>query len=274
MSTNYTSTIVRVWKGEQQKLVGAGFLAAHKYVVTCVHVVQDALGVARNTDAMPSESVTLDLPLVSPPSSCLAQIVYWNTQLDLAVLELMTLPDEVIQPASLTAHVTEELFAQPVYALGFPKGYNNGVWAEGKLLGLQANGWVQINDTQQHGYFIQPGFSGAPVWDVQRTSVVGMVIAADKGTRVGFMVPLALVKVSFPQLFATPGQPVPSYSRVAQVRRRTREQRLEQLTIDLIAENERLSATPPGAQSEQIKRGIAQIEQEMQKVEDELAAIQ
>lgn len=61
--------------------------------------------------------------------------------------------------------------------------------------------------------------------------------------------------------------------RSAEVQRQDLEQRLKELTIDLKAENERLSGTPLGAQSEQIKRSIAQIVQEMKRVEDEIESL-
>src|SRR5206468_760493 len=45
------------------------------------------------------------------------------------------------------------------------------------------------------GYRLQPGFSGAPVWDSDWSGVVGMVVAAERDavTKVGVVIPSDLV---------------------------------------------------------------------------------
>jgi len=80
-------------------------------------------------------------------------------------------------PARLVT--ADDLWGHTFRAFGFPSGYDEGVWASGQLLEKQAAGWVQIEDMKLTGYFIEPGFSGTPVWDEQVEGVVGMVVAVE-----------------------------------------------------------------------------------------------
>lgn len=63
------------------------------------------------------------------------------------------------------------------------------------------------------------------------------------------------------------------FSRAAQVRKQALETQLANLAHDLQAEYQRLSATPPGADYERIRRSINLIEQEMKRAEEELAQL-
>jgi hypothetical protein len=62
-------------------------------------------------------------------------------------------------------------------------------------------------------------------------------------------------------------------SRAAQIRKQALETQLDNLAHDLQAEYQRLSATPPGADYERIRRSINLIEQEMKRAEEELAQL-
>jgi len=83
-------------------------------------------------------------------------------------------------------------WGHPCRAFGFPAGYDSGVWAEGRLqAAIGDTGWLQLSDTRQSGYFVQPGFSGAPLWDEELNGVVGMIAAADPSARAAFCIPTA-----------------------------------------------------------------------------------
>ena len=43
-------------------------------------------------------------------------------------------------------------------------GYDTGTQASGEVLVKVPGGWLQDRDTQNYGYFIAPGFSGAPLF--------------------------------------------------------------------------------------------------------------
>ncbi len=66
-----------------------------------------------------------------------------------------------------------------------------------------ANGWVQIEDIKAQGQAVQPGFSGAPIWDEVLQGVVGMAVAADKKreeTKTAFMIPSTILGQAWKEL--------------------------------------------------------------------------
>lgn len=65
--------------------------------------------------------------------------------------------------------------------LGFPEGRDQGVITKGKLLGTVGSGLVQIEVPNQSSFYIEPGFSGAPVWDEELVSFVGIVVSSELG---------------------------------------------------------------------------------------------
>jgi hypothetical protein len=52
------------------------------------------------------------------------------------------------------------------------------------------------------GYYIEPGFSGAPIWDLGSRAVVGMVTARerDRTIRVAFMLPVEAIQQAYPDV--------------------------------------------------------------------------
>ena len=56
------SSVVRFYHANGN-VVGAGFLVADRYVLTCAHVVAAALTLPNNTEATPEQPVQIDFPL-------------------------------------------------------------------------------------------------------------------------------------------------------------------------------------------------------------------
>jgi len=204
MTMSLNSAVVRI-RATDDRVVGAGFLVGQCQVLTCAHVIDDALGRSRNTPEMPQAEVHLDFPLVAPDQHLTARVVCWQPALpdgsgDVAGLKLTDAPPTGASPVRLVK--TEEPWGHPFRAFGFPRGYDNGVWASGRMLSREATGWLQIEDVKQTGYFIAPGFSGGPVWDETLDGVVGMTVAADttQGIRAAFITPTGRLVVAWPQL--------------------------------------------------------------------------
>jgi S1-C subfamily serine protease len=180
--------------------IGAGFLVADGHAVTCAHVVASALGLQRAPGSKPQAEIKLDFPLLAAGKIISARVIAWGAAEDIAVLELRReIPSEV-QPAELFHG--DNLWEHPFRTFGFPSGFDNGVWASGRILAREATGWLQIEDTKQTGYFVQPGFSGAPVWDEQLGGVIGMTVAADtrSGVRAAFVLPVKTLATVWPEL--------------------------------------------------------------------------
>ena len=155
-------------------VVGAGFLVSERHLVTCAHVVAQALGLPHDTPSPPAREVRLDFPLIAPQRLLASRVVGWHPVRcggdiapecpeDIAALELAGDPPEGVSPARLVA--AADPWGHPFRAFGFPAGYDTGVWASGVLRAGQANGQVQVEDVKATGYFVASGFSGCPVWE-------------------------------------------------------------------------------------------------------------
>ena len=182
-------------------VVGAGFLISDSCLLTCAHVVTEALGILRETSEAPTTLVDLDFPLVpnSPPLK--AQVIFWSPVHpgrrgeDIAGLKIQGTIPEGIGIVSLIKSTS--LWKHPFGTFGFPQGHNSGVWASGELQGPRGDdGWVQIEAVRAEGYPVLPGFSGSPVWDEAEGGIVGMTVAAEKKrteARTAFMIPTEIL---------------------------------------------------------------------------------
>ena len=87
-------------------------------------------------------------------------------------------------------------------AFGYPAGIEGGVWASGVLRGRQDHQWVQIEDVSVPGHRIEPGYSGAPVWDNELDAAVGIVVASEMNpqNKVAFIIPTKILVETWPNL--------------------------------------------------------------------------
>jgi len=185
-------------------VVGTGFFVGEGTLLTCAHVVADALGIDENTTTIPTTPVCLDFPLVDSRYRLTAQVTFWqpvqtNGGGDIAVLHLDSIPPNGVKAARLM--FTEDLWDHSFRAFGFPEKHDQGVWASGKLRAREATGWVQIEDVKDPGKRVQPGFSGGAVWDEQLDGVAGMIVAADEDTsKVAYIIPTNALTKAWPAL--------------------------------------------------------------------------
>lgn len=206
MTASLKACLARIYHGSGD-VVGAGWLCAPSRVVTCAHVVANALGISAEAETVDSETVvTLDFPLVDPGRRLHATIEYWlplrtgdtgTLGDDLAGLRVDDEMDPQCSPAT-TASAMDN-WGDPFRALGFPAGGPAGIWATGVIRDRLANGWHQIEDVKQEGYRIEPGFSGTLVWNERLAAAIGMVVATDahESTKVAFMIPIDLIARSW-----------------------------------------------------------------------------
>jgi formylglycine-generating enzyme required for sulfatase activity len=199
MAAPLESSVVRIYS-KSGKVIGAGFLVSSKQVLTCAHVVTDALGIPRTTQEQPDGVINLDFPLLAAKQKLVAKVIFWQPVNpnevfeDIAGLELETALPDTAQPAQLVT--SEDLWGHPFRVLGFPAGQPNGVSASGVLRSRIANGWVQLEDVKQAGYRLEPGFSGAPVWDEELQGVAGMAVAAEMNrvdVKAAFIIPTSIL---------------------------------------------------------------------------------
>lgn len=191
MSHSLELALIRVYD-QSRHVVGTAFLVDDTRAVTCAHVIRDALVLPAGAEASPQLTVKIDFPLLPAQRDCFARVSFIDHEKDIAGLEITGDPPTGVRPVRLVTP-DDELWEHAFRAFGF--SMPEGVWASGVLRGKNAEGWIQIEDTKNTGYGIQPGFSGAPVWDEQLQAVVGMVVAVDKNVNIkaAFCIPCELL---------------------------------------------------------------------------------
>lgn len=204
MRAPLVSSIVRI-RTSEDRVVGAGLLVGDRKILTCAHVVARTLDLPDDTPCTPQSEVYLDFPLIAPQHIIKAQVILWQPPRpdgggDIAGLVLGEYPPEGADPVQLVT--ADDLWGHHFRTYGFPAGHENGIWASGVIRGHQASGWLQIENLRGTGYRIEPGFSGAPVWDEELSGVAGMVVAAEGRTEVkaAFVVPTTVLIGSWPEL--------------------------------------------------------------------------
>ena len=74
MTTQLELSVVRI-RMTNGIVIGAGFLAGARQVLTCAHVVARALGLLNGTPETSQAEVCLNLPLVAPGRILIARII-------------------------------------------------------------------------------------------------------------------------------------------------------------------------------------------------------
>ncbi|MFE9026374.1 trypsin-like peptidase domain-containing protein [Streptomyces iakyrus] len=185
-----------------ESLSGAGVLIGDDRILTCAHVVTEALGRPHEQTTAPGSTVLVDFAPSGDSRPRRARTVEggWFPVLpssgDIAVLELEPGgPPAEARPARLLPGDGTGPTEVSVY--GHPgRGLGDGVWVEATATGRGGPNpaWRQL-DGRAHGVAVQRGFSGAGVWDRGLGGVVGLVVAAYGSSveRVAWMFPLAAV---------------------------------------------------------------------------------
>jgi hypothetical protein len=198
--------IARIRAVTDNAVKGAGFVVSRRHVITCAHVVNESLG--RRWDSperpKPDDAVTIDLPYSgSPRAAVLARVAEWfpvaETQFsDIAVLELRS--EVAVQPMRLAREATSP--GQRFWTIGFPIGQDGGMDAHGTLgVGIEFNRLVAHGDNLP-GFFLEGGFSGAPILDTESASVLGMAALAvrERDRRTAFVLPMSALEYAWPPL--------------------------------------------------------------------------
>lgn len=198
------AAVVRIGK-EHGGPGGTGFLVAPDLVLTCAHVVSDALGLPREETVALGTAVTVDFPLAGRttetaagrtdhaadgagdapardggPGPWPATVEHWvpvraDRTGDLAVLRL---PSPVPGALPLPMADPESVWEHGARAVGFTGGAPGGTWLRGRLGGATSEGWLQLSRADGQAVHVKRGFSGSPVWDNELGAAVGLLVAA------------------------------------------------------------------------------------------------
>ncbi|MFI7388470.1 trypsin-like peptidase domain-containing protein [Streptomyces sp. NPDC049813] len=175
--------VVRV-SGASGTIAGAGVLVAPDRVLTCAHVVSDALDRDRDLDVRAGTTVLVEFPLADGAGGqhFTAEVEHWIPEQpkhcgDVAVLRL---PEAVPGTRPLPLAAPDDVSGRPVRVVGFPDGELGLVWHRGELSGRSSGDWLQLSRADTRTAHVTGGYSGSPVWDEQRGAAVGIVVAAQR----------------------------------------------------------------------------------------------
>lgn len=179
------SAVVRV-KGSDGAIGGAGFLIAPDLVLTCAHVVSDALDRPREDAVEAGTEVTVDLPLAGNAdgvdgSDQSATVQRWipirpDQTGDIAVLRLR---NRIAGARPLPmADPRHGVWDHDARSVGFTDDNPDGIWQSGRFRGPTRQGWIQLSRADGEAAHVKGGFSGSPVWDDELGAAVGMMVAA------------------------------------------------------------------------------------------------
>jgi len=186
-----TARVVAVHRPDG-KIVGAGCVLDHQYILTCLHVVVAALDTgdvdARNK-AIQGKQVLVTLPGVNSQPTVEAKVVQIGgegPQNDLALLKILA-PSrfQKIQAVEFASPLRHS--GKSYSVLGFPGGDQQGRNAVGRLHAADAKGLVQMD--RGGALSVLGGFSGAPVWSPDVNAFVGLVVTELADANVSWCIP-------------------------------------------------------------------------------------
>jgi hypothetical protein len=198
-SINRATGIIEVMRpdlADPKKLehCGMAILISPRVALTCAHVVNAAIPrMLEAEDRPPPETrIILLFPMVPGLQTRSCRVTGWrkmgeNPLDDLAVLEL----DQPAPPEAgvgvLAAIVSERDEGGALSLFGFRLGHAVGEHVAARLLGQSTPAWRQIIVDGESG--VEPGFSGAGVWDETHQATIGMAVRRQGEGEVAFFVP-------------------------------------------------------------------------------------
>jgi WD40 repeat protein len=190
----------RVWTVRilgPEGICGLGVMLRPRYVVTCAHVVNRALGRESSEPPLPSERIQLVPASVRGYGEPLeAGVTCWHPadtsfeqkHQDICILEIQGDDWE-------TAPGADELLASgprrgsSLKAFGYPGGQRPGKHStENMVIEEVDGGWWEVHPTER-GPRISPGYSGTLAWNTTEHEPVGIVVAVDKNDDIAYLIP-------------------------------------------------------------------------------------
>jgi hypothetical protein len=226
MAGSWQDLIVRVLAAKGGA-VGTGVLVqcpqCGPVVLTAAHVVNAVFAPERSEYSAdrpePNAHVPFDLPLRDNAAPHKGQVIEWaaprpperrvDPVTDVALLAVLSdgravppASTRVLRPDDFEALADDELKGCKVQCYGFPDRAGQGRYAFGEIQGRGVGGLLHLVAEDDRGKFIEPGFSGAPLFDARGQKVLGMAVAmdADQAQRLAFAVPTRLLWRACPEL--------------------------------------------------------------------------
>ena len=168
--------------GIGEKHTGMAIVIDVRHVMTCCHVLNDALARTNRLDsASPPEDELFDIRFPYAANAKRAgKVVQWGLALqsdkDVAVIELT---EDAPSEAGVAVFSEAEARTMGWCCVGAD---NASIYREpeGRLGSVLPDGTRQLNGPTGVGARIAPGYSGAPVWSDDVKAFVGMVVTKDR----------------------------------------------------------------------------------------------
>src|SRR5260370_129317 len=77
MYSQLKAPIVRIF-ARSGNIAGMGFLVSEDSVLSCSHVIAAALGIAEDAPNPPTDTISLDFPLIAPGQQLCAHVSFWQ----------------------------------------------------------------------------------------------------------------------------------------------------------------------------------------------------
>lgn len=189
--------IAQIHFANSDVIAGTGFLVAEAYLVTCAHVVREALYAPEKLIGASLSVTFFNTSKPQPAEVIFYDFVETSYGRDVAVLYLS---DAAQRGASLAQlKPLRQLQGAELNVFGYPGNDAAGRNLTAVTRGEVSGGWVQIEDTKVPGLSVEAGFSGSPVWCNAAQGIVGMVVARHQGQgqeKVGFMIPMQQLQLA------------------------------------------------------------------------------
>ncbi len=191
-----------------EKHIGMAIILGMRHVMTCCHVLNDALSRQRLEPERPKQgtSFLVRFPYFDDASRA-GTLVAWGLELkptrDIAVIEL---EEDAPREAGVAVFSEDAVQRGNWYCSGWSM---DGAEREtrGKFGPVLARGEIQLYGPQGIEPRIAPGYSGAPVLSERLGAFVGMVVTKDREeveSGLAYAIPTAVLREVWPNLSLTP----------------------------------------------------------------------
>ncbi|WP_074471555.1 serine protease [Bosea sp. BIWAKO-01] len=185
--------VARVWTDPYKAVDGAAFLVGDNLLCTCTHVLQ-------GNRANPAADVWVNFPFLGDKklrATLVGATAVEGSGGDIAFLSLL----DPLPQGAMALRTFESRFSVGMLCdtYGFPLGYEEGIPTSAVIGNRTALGWRNLIAVNSQGVVIERGFSGAPVWDIVRQCIVGMIVAMHRKALVSFVIPSEVISKVCPQ---------------------------------------------------------------------------
>jgi hypothetical protein len=173
---------------------GMAILVSPRVALTCAHVVNAAILQALESEKCPPPDVWIDLrfPMGGDDQARRCRVTRWRKMGirpldDLAVLELERPAPAAAGVTVFAAVASERDDGGALSVFGVRAGHSIGEHVKARLSGRATDAWRQITVEESKG--VEPGFSGAGVWDEAHQATIGMAVRRQDLGEVAYFVP-------------------------------------------------------------------------------------